>query len=256
MASEGRLEGSPVEQTAGHSVAQPELEAALEENPRSFGFFQAVRLLEGLLPDRAPVGGFGDPADEVARFSVAPFISFPSSEIQELELSDGEPVDMSVNFMGLTGPLGVLPFYYTQEVAKRRAKRDHAIKDFFDIFHHRFVSLFYRAWEKTRFAAGYGKDRRDRVTEHLYDLIGVGLPSHRNRLPVSDEALVFYTGLLAPHQRSAVGLEQMLEDFFNVPVEVEQFVGGWYALAIGTQCSVGEPDASAQLGLGASGSDL
>jgi type VI secretion system protein ImpH len=233
-----------------------ELEAELAGDARSFSFFQAIRLLKRLYRERAVVGGFGDPAREVARFTVPPSISFPASEIQALELRADEPAQMTVNFMGLTGPLGVLPYYYTLLVADRVAARDRALKDFLDIFHHRIISLFYRAWERSRFAVTYERGERDRATEHLLDLIGLGLSSHQDHMAVRDDVLLFYSGLLAPERRSAIGLEQLLEDYFQVPVEVEQFVGGWYPLSTETQTSVGdETSASSQLGLGAVAGD-
>ena len=37
------------------------VERVLREDPTSFSFFQIVRLLERLHPDRAPVGGWADP---------------------------------------------------------------------------------------------------------------------------------------------------------------------------------------------------
>jgi type VI secretion system protein ImpH len=227
------------------------IEAVLRDDPRSFGFFQAVRLLEQVRPARAPVGGFHDPQDEVARFAVPPFIHFPASEIHELELRDDAPSRMSVNFMGLTGPLGVLPHYYTLLVSERVSARDRGLRDFLDIFHHRIISLFYRAWKKNRLSAGYEKGGRDLITQHLYDLIGIGLPGQQGRFAVPDEVLLFYAGLLAPHQRSAVGLDQLIEDYFDVPVEVVQFVGDWYSLAVTSQTRVGEDDPAARLGEGA-----
>ena len=45
-----------------------------------------------------------------------------------------------------------------------------------------------------------------------------------------DEALLFYCGLLSLQPRSAVALEQVLADYFDVPVEIEQFVGAWHPL--------------------------
>ena len=45
-----------------------------------------------------------------------------------------------------------------------------------------------------------------------------------------DDSLLFYSGLFALHARSATALRQILEDYFDVPVEVEQFVGAWYPL--------------------------
>jgi type VI secretion system protein ImpH len=253
MAPKGRMESSPVGEPDW--LPQYALEADLRRRPRSFGFFQAVRLLQRLMPGRAGVGRFVDPDDEVVRFDVAPFIAFPASEIDDLELPDSGPARMTVNFMGLTGPLGVLPFDYTQLVAQRAAVRDRALKDFLDIFHHRIVSLFYRAWEKNRLAASRERGATDLISAHLADLIGVGLGSQKNRLSVPDDALLFYAGLLAPQQRSAVGLQQLLEDYFDVPVEIEQFVGGWYPLAADSQTHVGDTEPSTRLGEGAVAGD-
>ncbi len=228
------------------------LEEWLAEDPTSFEFFQAVRLLERLLPHRTPVGNFGNPAHEVVRFVVPPTTVFPASEIQALDVPPDRPPRMAVNFMGLTGPLGVLPIDYTTQVAERVRARDYALRDFLDIFHHRIISLFYRGWEKYRFTVAYERDRQDRFTGHLLDLVGLGTDGLRNRMPVWDEALAFYTGLLALQSRPAVALQQLLEDYFAVPVEIEQFVGGWYALDVGTQCHLGEETGpSEQLGMGA-----
>ncbi|MBA4156218.1 MAG: type VI secretion system baseplate subunit TssG [Gemmatimonadetes bacterium] len=227
------------------------LERALRREPTSFGFFQAVRLLERRRRDRAPVGHYADPADEVVRFSVNPAISFPPSEIHRLELPTEGPARMSVNFLGLTGPQSVLPYHYSLLVAERLRARDGALASFLDLFHHRMLSLFYRAWERHQVAVAYEKGE-DPLRAHLLDLVGMGLESQQELLDVPDDVLAFYTGLLGPQPRSALALEQLLAAFFEVPVEIQQFVGGWYPLAKEDQCAVGaELGASTQLGLGA-----
>lgn len=234
------------------ALGQPELKAHLEENPNSFEFFQAVRVLERLFPTRGPVGLFHHPAEEIARFTVNPDTAFPASEIQALRLDGIGPPRMVVNFMGLIGPEGVLPYCYSLLVAERIRERDTAARDFLDIFHHRIISLFYRAWEKYRFAVSYERDQQDRLTQHLKDLVGLGEPGLQHRLGIRDDAVLFYTGLLGPQQRSAAALEQVIEDYFGVPAEVEQFVGGWYPLSANTECTLGdEGDPSEQLGWGA-----
>jgi type VI secretion system protein ImpH len=244
MGAKGRME-TPV-------VVQPELEERLWEDPNSFGFFQAVRVLERLLPGRRPVGLFADPSSEVVRFAVNPDTAFPASEIHGLEPGNGGPPRLIVNFMGLTGPEGVLPYDYSLLITERLRHRDRTLRDFFDIFHHRIISLFYRAWEKYRFAVSHERDQRDRVTQHLKDLLGFGVTALQERLVIRDEALLFYAGLLAPQQRSAASLQQLVADYFGVPCEVEQFVGGWYPLSGATECTLGdEGDASEQLGWGA-----
>ena len=71
---------APAPKSQGHHVpAQPVLVSTFLENPSAFEFFQAMRLLRILHPDRRPVGGFGDPKHEVVRLSANPRISFPAS---------------------------------------------------------------------------------------------------------------------------------------------------------------------------------
>jgi type VI secretion system protein ImpH len=238
---------------AGGTTARAgSLEAALRDHPTSFGFFQAVRLLQQLHPERGRVGLFIDPADEVVRFSVQPSISFPPSEIHSLLMPADGRAQMSVNFLGLTGPQGVLPHAYTQLIAERKRARDHAMGEFLDLFHHRMLSLFYRAWEKYRFTVQAEGEYDDRLSQHLLDLTGTGLGVLRSRLSTPIDALLFYAGLMLPEQRSAHALEQVIEAVFDVSAEIEQFVGAWYSLPQRDQCVIGdENDASTQLGLGA-----
>jgi type VI secretion system protein ImpH len=237
-----RLEGAAVNFTL--------VERALAEDPNAFEFFQAVRLLERMHPDRKAVGGFEDPEQEVVHFSTNVSLAFPASEIQSLEMNGG-PADMTVNFMGLTGPVGALPYHYTQLLIDRAHARDHALAAFFDLFHHRMISLFYRAWLKHRFHIAYERGVDEDLTHHLLDLCGLGLGSDRANLPIAPEAAAFYTGLLAAEPRSAVALEQMISDYFGVPVAIEQFVGGWYRIGETDQTALDEPAASSQLGFGA-----
>ncbi len=205
------------------------LEARLRRTPTAFGFFQAVRVLDRLRPKRAPVGGFDDPTREVVRFSVPPVLGFPPGEIRDVDLPEDEAKQarLEVNFLGLTGPEGVLPHHYTLLVAERERARDSSLREFLDIFHHRLISLFYRAWRKTRFTVVAESGGEDALRDHLLDLAGVGLEPVKKSLRLPENAVAYYAGLLGMNPPGAVALEQLLHDYFEVPVEVEQFVGGW-----------------------------
>jgi type VI secretion system protein ImpH len=135
--------------------------------------------------------------------------------------------------------------------------RDASLADFLDIFHHRLISLFYLAWRKYRFAAAREDQRDDLLGEHLLDLIGLGQRGHRTPLPFPAEALISRAGLLVPQPRGAAALQQLLEDFFGVSVEVSQFVGGWYPLASPDRCQLADDaeEPSNQLGRGAVAGD-
>jgi type VI secretion system protein ImpH len=145
----------------------------------------------------------------------------------------------------------VLPYEYSLLAIARQRAKDPTMVAFFDIFHHRLISLFYRAWRKYRFTVDYEQGREDRITAHALDLVGLGLPGYRDKLPFPDDALAFYTGLFALQPRGAIALEHLVEDFFDVPAVVHQFVGGWYGLPERDQCEIGGEGASSALGRGA-----
>jgi type VI secretion system protein ImpH len=223
----------------------------LRQEPFRFDFFQAVRLLEKLFPERTPVGRFAHPSREVARFGAHNSLAFPASQIQSMEWPEDGAPSMTVNFMGLTGPEGTLPNPYTSLVIERVRASDGSLRDFLDIFNHRFISLFYRAWRKYRFDVSAERDERDRFSRHLLSLLGLGTDSLQDRLGVPDDSLIYYSGLLSQRPRSAQALCQILTDYFAVPVKVEQFSGAWYRLDPVAQCRFSEGNSDSEcLGLG------
>jgi type VI secretion system protein ImpH len=227
----------------------------LHEQPYSFSFFQAVRLLEMLHPEREPVGHFVTPASEVVHFRALPSMAFPASEIQSLHRSEGEPEDMTVNFLGLTGPSGVLPLYYTEFLMSRERERDTGLRDFFDIFNHRLISFFYQAWRKYRLSPASISHEGD-ISSHILSLIGLGTTGLRNRLPFPDDLLIYYAGLLMKGGRSASALKQIIADYFDIEVQVEEFAGSWQKLEPEMQtCLSEDPGEAERLGYGAIAGD-
>ncbi|MCU0539355.1 MAG: type VI secretion system baseplate subunit TssG [Desulfobacterales bacterium] len=203
----------------------PSLKERLFEEYYCFSFFQAVRLLEAFLPHKRPLGKTLEPQQEAVRFSVKPDLSFPASDISNLQADapDGTP-RMEVAFMGLVGPSGVLPHWYTELVQRRIWNKDRALAAFLDLFHHRLISLFFLAWKKNRFEANYVPDARDRHSRYLLSLAGLGTPGLVERIGLPAESLVFYSGLLARAIPSAVQIEAVVAYFAGTRVQVEQFI--------------------------------
>lgn len=242
MATQGRAEGS--------DLGSERIRDLLGSEPYRFAFFQAVRLLQRLSPERSAVGGYGVPAAESVRFRAHASTTFPASEIQALEFRNDQPPAMTVNFMGLTGPLGVLPVQYTEFLKERLRARDTTLRDFLDIFHHRLISLFYLAWEKYRLPVAFERGDDDPFRSRLLSFLGLGMPALQDRQDIPDATLPFEGGLLLMHSRPAVALENVLRDYFGVPVEIEQFVGAWYPVESAAQCDLGQETESACLGRG------
>lgn len=210
------------------------LDEQLFEEPYRFEFFQAVRLLEKIYPKRRPVGRETLPHAEVVRFRTRMSLNFPASQIHEIvnsveEATDQEKSEMFVNFMGMGGPIGVLPTHYTELMVERARYRDTAMWAFLDIYTHRAVSLFYRAWEKYRFPVQYERGNDD-FTEYLFDFIGLGTKGLRGRMSLPDESLLPYAGLITQKPHSAVALENIVSDYFQINAEIIQFFGQWIDL--------------------------
>jgi type VI secretion system protein ImpH len=238
--------------TPNSAAGLEEVRELLFREPWAFDFFQSVRLLERLQPDRSPVGRYSNPRDEVVRFGSNPTLNFPPSAIQMLQERIDACPRMDVNFMGLVGPLGTLPDYITELAATRVRAKDRTLLEFLNIFNHRMISFFYQAWEKHHFTVAYERDRRDPVTACLFALIGLGTEGVRQRQPVVDESFLFYSGFFGLAPRSAVALESVLADYFDVPVEIVPFVGTWRSLSGRNQCVFeGEAPESTVLGFGA-----
>ena len=243
MAAQSRQENLDVVSLTRPAFA--EIVRRMRAEPFSFEFFQAVWLLERSQPEGARVGYFSDPSREAVRFGAYPSLAFPASEIQAIDWTARPPM-MLVNFMGLTGPSGVLPHVYTELIEERDRLQDRSLREFLDIFNHRLISLFYRAWARHRFMV-----EPNPFQICLRSLIGLGTPGLQDRQTVLDDSLVYYAGLFALQPRSATALERVLEDYFHVPVEVVQFVGAWYPLGPDSTCWLEERGTgSEELGLG------
>jgi type VI secretion system protein ImpH len=242
----------------------------------SFGFFQAVRLLEEMAPSRSPVGRVASPDAEAVRFRAHMSVSFPASQLYTVEppATANQPPVMTVTFLGLTGPSGVLPRHYTEMLLRLqkdgKGPERTALRDFLDLFNHRLLALFYRAWEKYRFVLPYARreyarKEPDTFTQAMYSFIGLGTPGLRNRLRVShweaderrervlarvnDLSLVYYGGLFCQRPRSAAALQSLLEDYFRMPVQVQQLVGQWLQLDPSNQSAMGDGDCNNALGM-------
>jgi type VI secretion system protein ImpH len=238
---------------SGRDVGQERLLQLMKEEPYSFRFFQMIRLMGRLYPDRKPVGIFATPSDELVRFSALPSLTFPASEIQSYAPQNDQPERLEVNFMGLNVVNGPMPRSYTAALLERKRAKDKATIEFFDVFNHRIVSLFYRAWKKYRFFIAYESraEGDDEITQRLYDIVGLGTPGMRNRMAIPDEAAIYYAGIVGNQVRSAEGLKQVLEHYFRVPVEIRQFTGGWERLPASQQTFLREAGSFSEcLGMG------
>lgn len=243
----------------------------LHDNPERYGFFQAVRLLmlrgpRGERRLRVP--------PELLRFGSTIHLAFPPNEIDSIGPADADgPRLMRVNFMGLCGPSGALPRHYTEWLIGLRQSRDLAAQDFFDLFNHRLIALFWQAWARHRPELAVEFDAGGGLQRHVYDLVGMGTPKlygglgldgrgHGSRAEraadpaagkLPGHALGYYSGLISQRPHGAGSLGQIMSDYLGAPVSVEGCAGTWQrvpaadrtrlgqrAAALGVDCLLGD----------------
>ena len=238
MASDGRG-------AAGHLT----LWRALAEAPHGFDFYSALRRVECAFPEQPRIGESRRPQDDALRLGQQASLEFASSTLTGFEIRPGgSPAVLRQNFFGVLGPNGPLPLHLTEFIRDRvRNHGDHTLVRFLDTFHHRLLSLFYRAWAQAQPTVSLDRRDRDRFSTYLGALIGISERSMRDRDAVPDSAKRAFTGLLGRQSRNAEGLASILRGFFQVPVEVEPFTAHWMPLPEHLYTRLGRGDL-AQLG--------
>ena len=216
-------------------------------------FFQAVRLLENAHPDKPRVGASLRPRDDAVRFGQDPSLAFEPTAVRGFTPANARVrARLAVNFIGLLGPNGPLPLHLT-EYARDRARNqgDPTMAAFLDVFHHRIISLFYRARATAEPAISLDRPELDRFADYVGSLFGIGSPALHGRDEIGDFAKLHFAGLMANQRRPAAGLVTILRAYFRVPVEVEQFVGHWMRIPLDGQTRIGVIDRGNRLGTSA-----
>ena len=200
----------------------------LSRSPRAFGFFQAVQLIQRAASDAAPVGELGPPQREAIRFTHDLDLIFHTSDIVDIKRSirGGIPfTEITTTFLGLYGTTSPLATYFTEEVMRAEAADEKSLKAFYDLFHHRAISLFYRAWKKYRFAIGFHGDASDVFTRRALSFVGVDAAGAMPTRGLPAFGLLALAPLLSQRTRPARTLEIILERLFpGTPVEIESFI--------------------------------
>jgi type VI secretion system protein ImpH len=203
---------------------------------QSWQFTHAVRLVEESAPDAVPVGHQGPPAREALRFRAHLSLAFPASDIVEATPEDGADGQrrwtMTVSFLGLYGPASPLPSYFTERLLAQDGRS--LTSDFLDLFHHRLVSLLYRAWAKYHPAGSGVEDQR--FAARLLHLIGFGDDAHPD-LP--RELLLSFAGLVGRTGLAPESLAAIIAGYFGVTARAEPCLARWTPIEGEARCALG-----------------
>lgn len=219
----------------------------LREAPCEHDLFALLRWIDARAGAAQELGRSAHPAEEALRLSQKASLAFAPASVAGLHEAEGRAPQLSIYGFGLFGPNGPLPLHLTEYAREReRMAADPTLVAFADLFHHRLISLFYRAWADSQVTATLDRPGQARFDAHLASLLGMGLPAQKRPGAIGLHARYCQAGHLGRQSRNPEGLRAILRSYFEVPVTVVEHVTHWVRLAAGDRLALG----SAGTGLG------
>jgi type VI secretion system protein ImpH len=212
-----------------HDSQRPETASTfvrnLKNEPWRFDFFVVLRHLERTFRDKPRIGDSATSREEFARFGQNPFMEFPASNVVQADQHEDKSLKILVRHLGMLGPQGPLPLATTEEAYHYALSEDEAFPRFLDLFNHRFIQLFFRAWADSRPIAQHDRPDADRFAAYIGSAIGIGSSPYHALDSLPDGAKLSFAGLLGAQAKSASRLAAAISGIFGVKAEVDEFVG-------------------------------
>lgn len=207
------------------AAALAELLDAVQADPSAFDFFALMRRVDCLRREQPRTGEAQRPRQEALRLGQAAELDFAPAPLHALVRQEGQATPrLLVRFFGLLGPMGPMPLHFTEVVREQlRNEGDPTLARFLDLFHHRLLSLFYRAWAQAQPVVHLDRPHQDRFRAWVGALAGA--PAGSGALP--PEALAYQGGWLTARSRHPEMLCKVVAQHFGVPARVEEHVGQW-----------------------------
>lgn len=217
--------------------------------PWNSGFISLMRVIAARSPAAPAPGTAGLPAEDPFRLKQTASLLFPPGEIAGLSDNTACP-EISLYSLGVWGPHSILPLHLTEMAYLRASRQDPVLNDFTDIFHHRALSLFYRAWFVCQDCATLDNSHDELFSARLSCLAGLTFPQQdAARLPA--HAQLSAASHLLREARNPEALANTLQHYFGFPARVEEYVSHWISLDPADHTSLGHPHTACTLGDGA-----
>ncbi|WP_413736660.1 type VI secretion system baseplate subunit TssG [Sodalis sp. RH21] len=218
--------------------------------PWRYDLFQLLRRIDAQAGGRYSLGRAPLPRYEPLRLGQTPELAFTAANIAAITpYADTGLRQVDIVGFGLFGPNGPLPLHMT-EYAFQRAQQDNdpSLTAFANIFHHRLIMLFYRAWADAQQCVSFDRPDNRRFDDYAACLIGIGRPAQRQG-GLSALARYYMAGHLTRHPRNSEGLGAIIRHFFSVPARVRENVFQWLRLPRGGRLCLHAAGAATRLGI-------
>ena len=251
----------------------------IQKHPWNWDFFQALRQIECAYaaPEYSRIGRSQSLKPDEFRFGQYLSLGFATSSIDKPQSVSrtGQAPRLNVRFTGLTGPNGPLPLILSEFIRNRlmgindpdlprasfgeysdrlpdldptATRRDPVLADFLDLFHHRLITLFYRAWAVSQKTVDFDRDDDRHFSEWISSTCGLGLPEFDGLDSIPRWQKLAFAGPLSNQTRHADGLRGLLSEVFDTEVRMACLVGQWVDIPSEERCRLGRSPGTGTLG--------
>lgn len=217
--------------------------------PWKAGFLNLLRALAARDIDTPMPGTATLPQQESFRIGQQPSMAFPPREIAALAPRYGK-WNIHLFGLGIWGVQGCMPLHLTELAYSREAHQDHALVAFSDLFHHRALSLFYRAWASSQATVSLDRPNEDSFSLYVGSLAGID-PKEATYSCLPVHARLASSAHLVREARNPDGIAATLSHYFGIPVAVDEYVMHWIHVTTCERSQLGKPGAASMMGEGA-----
>lgn len=220
-----------------------------ESTPWNAGFISVMRAIAARTPELPAPGTATLPSQERFRLGQIASMVFSPREIAAIN-QQNDKIKIQLYGLGIWGAQGAMPLHLSELAYSRYEQHDSTLIDFADIFHHRALSQFYRAWFLSQDTASLDRKDDERFSFYVGSLIGLD-PSELIPNPLPVHIRLASSAHLIREARNPDGLKGVMQYYFEVPVNIEEFELQWIFLDEKDQTALGDDSYAALLGDGA-----
>ncbi|WP_396586390.1 type VI secretion system baseplate subunit TssG [Bermanella sp. R86510] len=217
------------------SESLKQIEKNILDQPQSYGFFQAFRLLENI-NKQYPVS----PRKPARKIEVRPSLNLGYTD---QDIHDIKPLDKQRGFeivsqiSGLYGVASPLPDFYNEELLDNEWDDVNAPREFLDIIHKQLFPKLYQAWRLYKLNLNTIERSNDSYWQLLYSLMGETQDSDNDIKRLK----LHYFPLFSNKERSIHGLKLIVADYLETQdIEIDDFVVSHLPIKPSLMCKLGE----------------
>ena len=216
--------------------------AEITNNLHKYSFFSILRHLEGSQDTSVPlIGETNSPAQDLFRLYQNPSMSFIYKNIDSISLKSNK-FQIAINEIGLLGANSPLPSHLIEFIFQRKHQYgDGAWAGFVNMLQHRVLTMFYRSWMNAQSVLSLENKGTNKFSRYIASLAGFAVfDEKRPDQYVEHFSKLYFAGYSLQRNRSADSFQDLLSQYFSLPIRIEENIGQWFELPKEEQTCLGE----------------